>query len=122
MLFFEDFTTTEPMDCFDVHQRGNIASGVYSIKPTTWNGPPFNVFCNMAHGGGWTVSRKTFTGIFHFLISLQSQIFVSARQTMETVSKFNTCDVFLITTSLDGVKTTSIILSNKIKYLSEIPF
>ncbi|KAJ8033597.1 Fibrinogen C domain-containing protein 1 [Holothuria leucospilota] len=41
-------------DCYDVFIDGNTESGVYNIKPTTWSGPPFEVFCNMADGGGWT--------------------------------------------------------------------
>ncbi|KAJ8035667.1 Fibrinogen C domain-containing protein 1 [Holothuria leucospilota] len=44
-----------PTDCYDVFTSGS-PDGVYTIQPTGWTGSPFEVYCNMSHGGGWTVS------------------------------------------------------------------
>lgn len=43
-------------NCHDYFKEGFTTNGIYTIKPTNWNGQPFAVFCNMTEGGGWTVS------------------------------------------------------------------
>ncbi|KAJ8033638.1 IgGFc-binding protein [Holothuria leucospilota] len=42
-------------DCADIYNANITDSGVYTIKPTNWPGSPFEVYCNMTDGGGWTV-------------------------------------------------------------------
>lgn len=44
-------------DCSDVFVDGNVASGVYVIRP---DGSPtaLSVYCDMNNGGGWTVFQK----------------------------------------------------------------
>lgn len=44
-----------PTDCLDVYNAGFSDSGVYNITPSNWLGSQFEVYCNMADGGGWTV-------------------------------------------------------------------
>lgn len=43
-------------DCYELFNAGFNESGIYIIKPSTWTGSAFEVFCNMHDGGGWTVS------------------------------------------------------------------
>lgn len=43
-------------DCSDLYNAGFTESGVYNIRPTNFMGEPFEVYCNMSEGGGWTVS------------------------------------------------------------------
>ncbi|KAJ8033603.1 Fibrinogen C domain-containing protein 1 [Holothuria leucospilota] len=51
----ETCVSTTPTDCADIYNGGVTDSSVYTIKPTNWPGPPFQVYCNMTDGGGWTV-------------------------------------------------------------------
>lgn len=44
-------------DCLDVYNKISTEDGVYKIKPITWHGDPFDVYCNMTDGGGWTVGN-----------------------------------------------------------------
>lgn len=46
-----------PSDCQDIYDRVSNESGVYRVKPSMWPGEPFEVYCNMTEGGGWTVSK-----------------------------------------------------------------
>ncbi|KAJ8033760.1 Fibrinogen-like protein A [Holothuria leucospilota] len=41
-------------DCADIYDGGVTDSGVFTIKPTDWPGSPFEVYCDMTDGGGWT--------------------------------------------------------------------
>lgn len=61
-----------PRDCQDVYDRGSNSSGVYEIKPTTWPGDPFEVYCNMTDEGGWTVSWETFLTLIRCFFLLPS--------------------------------------------------
>ncbi|KAJ8035739.1 Fibrinogen C domain-containing protein 1 [Holothuria leucospilota] len=58
--------TAPPTDCYDVF-TSDLPDGVYTIQPTGWAESPFQVYCNMSHGGGWTVSLVQLNCMHSFL-------------------------------------------------------
>ncbi|KAJ8047330.1 IgGFc-binding protein [Holothuria leucospilota] len=51
-------STSTFSDCYEIFSAGITSDGVYTVTPNGWTGAPFEVYCNMSHGGGWTVSSS----------------------------------------------------------------
>eukprot|EP00058_Branchiostoma_floridae_P006195 XP_002591683.1 hypothetical protein BRAFLDRAFT_223439 [Branchiostoma floridae] len=54
-------------DCVEVYERGSVTNGVYVIKPLSYPGDPFPVYCDMENkNGGWTTVQRRQDGTVDF--------------------------------------------------------
>ncbi|XP_066297309.1 angiopoietin-2-like [Branchiostoma lanceolatum] len=58
---------TAARDCVELYERGSITNGVYVIRPLSYPGDPFPVYCDMENkNGGWTTVQRRQDGTVDF--------------------------------------------------------
>ncbi|XP_078697501.1 angiopoietin-related protein 3-like [Branchiostoma floridae x Branchiostoma belcheri] len=58
---------TAARDCVEVYERGYVTNGVYVIRPLSYPGDPFPVYCDQENtNGGWTTVQRRQDGTVDF--------------------------------------------------------